>query len=85
MRMGLSSTGMIRLIGVYRQAGGKEEGEEVPELYHFLQQDLGGSRLFWSVLVDPVASTAEVLYDINAKPGKEKKVISTKDSKGPKF
>lgn len=84
MRMGLSSTGKIRLIGVYRQVGGKEKNEEGRKTFHFLQLDLMGARLFWPVLNDPEVSTARVLYDINGRPGEEK-LLSTKDNKGPKF
>lgn len=59
LHLGLSSTGKVRLVGVYRNP--RKEGKE-EKLFHFQQLDLMGSRLFWSVLVDPDASTALVLY-----------------------
>lgn len=64
MRLGLSSTGSIRLIGVYRQIDGKDAGDKT--LFHFQQLDLMGTRLFWSALVDPDAATALVLYHVDA-------------------
>lgn len=64
MRLGLSSTGSIRLIGVYRQTG-EEDGRD-KKLFHFQQLDLMGVRLFWSALVDADAATALVLYHVNA-------------------
>jgi len=54
-RLGLSSTGVVQLAGAYRDhAGGA--------LLHFQQADLHGSRLVWSVLVDPDELSARVLY-----------------------
>lgn len=53
--LGLSSTGVIQLIGVYHDnASGA--------LFHFQQLDLHGTRLFWSVLVDPTEMSARVIY-----------------------
>jgi hypothetical protein len=54
-RLGLSSTGTIQLIGVYR-------GDPSRTLLHFQQLDLHGSRLVWSVLVDPEDMSARVIY-----------------------
>jgi hypothetical protein len=53
--LGVSSTGVIQLIGVY---GDDASGA----LLHFQQLDLYGSRLFWSVLVDPDDMSARVIY-----------------------
>jgi hypothetical protein len=64
MRLGLSSTGSIRLIGVYRQIDGKDDADKT--LFHFQQLDLMGIRLLWSALVDPDAATARVLYHVDA-------------------
>lgn len=64
MRLGLSSTGDIRLLGAYRETG--EAGGKDKTLFHLQQLDLMGTRLFWSVLVDPDAATALVLYHVNA-------------------
>jgi hypothetical protein len=53
--LGVSSTGVIQLIGVY---GDDASGA----LLHFQQLDLYGNRLFWSVLVDPDDISARVIY-----------------------
>ena len=53
--LGVSSTGVIQLIGVYGDDGSGA-------LLHFQQLDLYGSRLFWSVLVDPDDMSARVIY-----------------------
>lgn len=55
MRLGVSSTGIVQLVGVYRD-------DASGELLHFQQLDLLGSRLFWSVLVNPDDMTARVIY-----------------------
>ena len=61
--LGLSSTGRIRLIGVYTQS---LPGVEKPQrLFHLQQNDLFGSRLFWSILVDVEAERYRVLFHIN--------------------
>ncbi len=52
--LGLSSTGTVQLIGVYRET-------ENP-LLHFQHLDLHGARLVWSVLVDPTNMSARVIY-----------------------
>jgi len=65
MRLGLSSTGKIQLIGVYRDPEKETSNGQERTLLHFQQLDLLGGRLFWSVLVDPDASTARVLYHVN--------------------
>jgi hypothetical protein len=57
MSLGLSSTGVIRLIGVYRK-------DESGSLLHFQQLDLHGSRLFWSVLIDPEDMSGRVIYHV---------------------
>lgn len=53
--LGMSSTGAIQLIGVYRKGASGT-------LLHFQQLDLHGSRLFWSVLVDPEDMSGRVIY-----------------------
>jgi hypothetical protein len=53
--LGLSSTGVIRLIGVYRDGTSGT-------LFHFQQLEQLGTRLLWSVLVDPANLTARVLH-----------------------
>ena len=55
--LGVSSTGVIQLIGVYRK-------DESGTLLHFQQVDLNGSRLFWSVLIDPEAMSGRVIYHV---------------------
>jgi len=64
LRMGLSSTGTIQLIGVYGAEIG-QPSDKPPAMYHFRQLDLLGSRLFWSVLVDPAKKQAHVLFHVN--------------------
>ncbi|HET6395803.1 MAG TPA: hypothetical protein VFF91_03070 [Pseudoxanthomonas sp.] len=60
-RLGLSSTGVVQLAGAYHDhAGGA--------LLHFQQADLHGSRLVWSVLVDPDELSARVLYHAQEGP-----------------
>jgi hypothetical protein len=54
-RLGLSSTGVVQLIGVYRD-------DASGALLHFQQLDLFGTRLVWSVLVNPDDMTARVIY-----------------------
>jgi hypothetical protein len=57
-KLGLSSTGSVRLIGVYTSQGDRAA------VFHLQQLDLFDQRLFWSVLVDPKAMEARVLFDI---------------------
>lgn len=61
-RLGLSDTGGIQLSGVYQQATNAHPKKVV---FHFQQFDLLGSRLFWSVLIDPEEQSAQLLYHIN--------------------
>lgn len=63
-QLGVSSTGTIHLMGVYREPySGSEQGNGLHlRLLHFQQLDLDGTRLFWSVLIDPDDATARVLY-----------------------
>jgi hypothetical protein len=58
LSLGLSSTGIIYLVGEY---GNIETGSN----FHFIQQDLLGSRLFWSVLVELESEEIIVLYRSN--------------------
>lgn len=55
--LGLSSTGRIQLIDVYRVDASRS-------LFHFQQLDLHGSRLFWSVLVDAESMSGKLVYHI---------------------
>ena len=64
--LGLSDTGTIYLTGVYDQRTGAKDGSR-KILFHFQHLDLGGSRLFWSALVDPEASTVRVLFHLDEK------------------
>lgn len=65
-RLGLSSTGRVQLIGVYDQQGFKTKSMR---LFHLRQIDLFGSRLFWSILVNPEEETYRVLF--HASPSHE--------------
>jgi hypothetical protein len=66
MRLGLSETGSIYLIGAYDQMSGtgRDEGGLV---LHFQHLDLFGSRLFWSALVDPEVPAVRVLFHLKGK------------------
>ncbi len=65
--LGMSSTGSLQLIGVYRLTNPSEFGEKGDKVFHLLQQDLFGDRLFWSCLVNVDSEMTRVLYDVNAK------------------
>jgi hypothetical protein len=66
MGLGLSSTGAIYLTGVYDQGtGAKDDNKNM--LFQFQHLDLEGSRLFWTALVNPEASTVRVLFHLNEK------------------
>lgn len=65
MRLGLSSTGGIRLIGVYQNRYVEDKRAQDKRILHFQQLDLFEGRLFWSVLVYPEESTARLLYHVN--------------------
>jgi hypothetical protein len=67
-RLGLSSTGRVELIGVYTQGRGRDDDKKPQRHFHLLQQDLFGSRLFWSTLINPDDATYKVLYHVN-EPG----------------
>lgn len=58
LRLGLSSTGAIQLVGVYQD-------DALGTIMHFQQLDLLGHRLFWSVLIDPSPLSARVLYHVD--------------------
>lgn len=60
LRLGLSSTGAIQLVGVYQD-------DALGTIMHFQQLDLLGHRLFWSVLIDPSPLSARVLYHVDEK------------------
>ena len=67
-RLGLSSTGRVQLIGVYAQQ--LPDDEDNPQrLLHLRQADLFGSRLFWSILVDPDKKTYRILFHVNENDG----------------
>ena len=75
--LGLSSTGKIHLIGVYRHPRKEYESKKRENILHFQQLDLMGTRLFWSVLIDSEASTAWVLYHPDKKPVTGKPIAIT--------
>jgi hypothetical protein len=62
LSLGLSSTGSIYFAGVFRHYPRKDH--EIT-LFQFQQFDLQGTRLFWSVLVDPDAMSAQVIYHVS--------------------
>ena len=61
LNLGLSSTGRIRLIGSFRQSGQSNQDRRILQ---FQQEDLQGTRLYWSVLVDPDALEARVIFSL---------------------
>jgi hypothetical protein len=52
MKLGLSSTGTIKVIGKYHLTDDCKLGKKSDEVLHVIQQDLFGDRLFWSCLVN---------------------------------
>lgn len=62
--LGISSTGHVQLIGTYRLTEDSKFGEEGDLVFHFLQRDLFGARLFWSCLVNVDSELTSVLYDV---------------------
>ena len=63
-RLGLSSTGIVQLIGIYNQPEGEGDKEKTKRLFHLRQTDLFGERLFWSVLVNAEDETYRILFHI---------------------
>ena len=53
--LGLSSTGTIHLIGIFDVDNRK--------VMQFQQFDLHGTRLVWSVLVDPATMSSRIIFD----------------------
>ena len=64
--LGLSSTGSISLIGYYSVTGHDALGPEGSRVFHFIQRDLGGARLFWSCLANPQNRKVRILYQCGA-------------------
>jgi hypothetical protein len=64
-RLGLSSTGIVQLIGIYNQPEGEGDKAKTKRLFHLRQTDLFGERLFWSVLVNAEDETYRILFHIN--------------------
>jgi hypothetical protein len=62
LSLGLSSTGRIHLIGSFRQATPNRKDRNILQ---FQQTDLEGTRLFWSVLVDPDSLEARVIFSLS--------------------
>lgn len=61
-KLGLSSTGEIKVIGKYRLTQDCDLGKENDEIVHLIQKDLFGKRLFWSCLVNITRGKIQVLY-----------------------
>ncbi len=64
-RLGLSSTGVVQLIGIYNQPAEKGGKANAKQMFHLRQTDLFGQRLFWSILVNPKDETYRILFHIN--------------------
>ena len=64
LSLGLSSTGRIQLIGSFHQTIPSNDDRSILQ---FQQIDLQGTRLFWSVLVDPDALEARVIFSLSDK------------------
>ncbi len=62
MKLGLSSTGTIKVIGKYHLTDDCNLGKKSDEVLHVIQQDLFGDRLFWSCLVNLTQERIQVLY-----------------------
>ncbi len=76
-KLGLSSTGFIKLIGKYHLTEKSKLGDKNDLIFHFIQQDLFGGRLFWSCLVNLNNGKMQVLYHVKD-PDKYGKIIEIK-------
>ena len=59
---GLSSTGRIEAIGCYTLTHSDQLGNKGDRIFHFIQRDLMGSRLFWSYLINTDSMKVQKLY-----------------------
>jgi hypothetical protein len=62
MDLGLSSTGHIEAIGCYTLTRTNQLGKEGDRIFHFIQRDLMGSRLFWSCLINTDSMKIQKIY-----------------------
>ncbi len=60
--LGVSSTGMLILIGKYKLTEKSKFGQKDDQVIHVIQQDLFGGRLFWSCLVNLTENKIQILY-----------------------
>lgn len=64
-KLGLSSTGTVKVIGKYHLTEDCKLGKKSDEVLHVIQQDLFGNRLFWSCLVNLTQERIQILYHCN--------------------
>lgn len=62
MKLGMSSTGSIQVVGNYSLTHDCKLGKKTDEVMHLIQQDQFGRRLFWSCLVNLTQEKVQVLY-----------------------
>lgn len=60
--LGVSSTGMLVLVGKYKLTEKSKFGQKGDHVIHVIQQDLFGGRLFWSCLVNLTENKIQILY-----------------------
>ena len=65
LRQGLSSTGIFELSEIYEHS---DDGTQ-NRLFHLIQKDLMGERLYWSILVDPDQRLYRMNFYINRQEG----------------
>jgi len=73
MKLGLSSTGTIELIGSYKTIEEKDFSQHGDLIFHFIQKDLFGDRLFWSTLINSTNNKSLLIY--HCAPGSSKDKI----------
>ena len=73
LKLGLSSTGTIELIGSYRTIEEKDFSQHGDLVFHFIQKDLFGGRLFWSTLINSTNNKSLLIY--HCAPGSSKDKI----------
>ena len=73
MKLGLSSTGTIELIGSYKTIEEKDFSQHGDLIFHFIQKDFFGDRLFWSTLINSTNNKSLLIY--HCAPGSSKDKI----------
>jgi len=64
LKLGLSSTGKIKIQNIYRLTKKSKLGNEGDEMAMFIQEDLLGERLFWVALMNLDTKKVQLIYDV---------------------